>query len=673
MPEPVFNFDIAARFLSYNGLHLLVKRDRFLKISILKRVAASLATCTLSTVILAQEAPPDASESVLSGRPYSPYADRAFPTRPLFGDTHVHTALSADAGGGGTTLLPRDSYRLARGEQIVSNTGQPVRLSRPLDFYMITDHSDGMGAITDILSGTPNILADEQGRQFHEAFSKGGQTARMAAQELTKQFAQGTLSPVLNYQPGNPAYKRVWDDIISAAEEFNDPGVFTTFIAFEWTSLVAGNNLHRNVIFRDGPERAGQVVPYTTTQPMGSSNPRDLWAWLENYEAKTGGDATAIPHNGNLSSGMMFAMVDDFADGAPLDVDYAAARQKWDRLYEWTQLKGDGEAHPLLSPEDEFADFETWDYGNLDATQRKSPEMLPGEYARSGLQRGLLLEKELGINPFKFGADGATDTHVGMTTVEEENFFSKFAAYEPNPERAKHVGRTYPDGDVAFESWIYSAAGLTAVWATDNTRGAIFDAIERRETYATTGPRMTVRFFGGDYTDDAMNRRDLARIGYSGGVPMGGDLTGPGAGEAPDFLVYALRDPMGANLDRVQIVKGWIDAATGEAMEKVHDVAWSGDRAPGADGKLPPVGNTVDLSVPSWTNTIGAPELGAVWTDPDFDPAESAFYYARVIEIPTPRWTAYDAVRFNVKMNPDVTMITQDRAYSSPIWYSPAE
>jgi len=635
------------------------------------RALTALAIILAPTFGLAQDVPPDATENVLQGRPYSPYANRAFPTRPFFGDTHVHTALSADAGGGGTTVMPRDSYRLARGEQIVSNTGQPVKLSRPLDFYMITDHSDAMGAITDILSGAPNILADEQGRQFHDAFAKGGDDARIAAQELTKQFAQGNISPALNYQPGNPAYKRTWDDIMAAAEEFNDPGVFTTFIAFEWTSLVAGNNLHRNVIFRDGPERAGQMVPYTTTPPLGSPDPRDLWAWLENYETVTGGDVTAIPHNGNMSNGMMFALVDDFADGAPLDAEYAAARQKWERLYEYTQLKGDGEAHPLLSPEDEFADFETWDYGNLDATVRKTPEMLPGEYARSALLRGLELGKELGVNPFKFGADGATDTHIGMTTVQEDNFYSKFAAYEPNPERAKHVGRKFPDGEVAYESWIYSAAGLTAVWATENTRGAIFDAMERRETYATTGSRMTVRFFAGDYDQDAMKRRDLAQVGYSGGVPMGGDLAAPASGEGPDFLVYALRDPMGANLDRIQIIKGWIDAETDEPMEKVYDVAWGGNRTPSADGKLPPVGNTVDLSIPSWTNDIGAPELGAVWTDPDFDPAEQAFYYARVIEIPTPRWTAYDAVKFNVEMGPDVKMITQDRAYTSPVWYTP--
>ncbi|WP_068119471.1 DUF3604 domain-containing protein [Tropicimonas marinistellae] len=622
-------------------------------------------------IVFAQEVVPEATAGFLKGRPYSPYADRAFPERVFFGDTHVHTALSADAGGGGTRLMPRDAYRFARGEQVTSNTGQPVKLPRPFDFYMITDHSDGMGAITDILSGAPNILADEQGRRFHEAFNQGGEIALRASQEMTASFAQGTISPALNYQPGNPAYERVWDDLISIAEEFNQPGVFTTFAAFEWTSLVQGNNLHRNIILRDGPEKTGQIVPYTTTPPLGSSNPRDLYAWLQIYEDTTGGDALAIAHNGNLSNGWMFSLVDDFADGTPpLDRDYAEQRQKWEPLYEWSQYKGDGETHPLLSSEDEFADFETWDYGNLDASVAKTPEMLPGEYARSGLLRGLALQAELGVNPYKFGANAATDTHIGITTVSEDNFFSKQVPYEPSAERASHVGKAFADGNVAYYGSAYSAAGLTAVWARKNTRGAIFDAMERREAYATTGPRMSVRFFGGDYDPDALARRDLARIGYSGGVPMGGDLS-VAEGEAPDFLVYSLRDAVGANLDRIQIVKGWIDTETGAAMERVYDVAWGGERSPGADGMLPPVGNTVDLSIPSWTNTIGSPELGAVWTDPDFDPAEPAFYYARVIEIPTPRWTAYDAVKFGAEMPEGTPMTTQDRAYTSPIWFTP--
>ncbi len=607
--------------------------------------------------------------TVFPPRPYSPYADRGFPENVYFGDTHVHTGLSGDAGGGGTTLLPRDAYRFARGEQVTSNTGQPVKLRTPFDFFMITDHSDGMGAITDMIAGTPNVMADPDGKKFHEAFNAGGQTAQNAATELVRQFSQGELSDALNYQPGNPAYKRVWDDIIQAAEEFNDPGHFTTFIAYEWTSLEAGNNLHRNVIFRDGPERAGQIVPYTTTPPLGSRDPKDLWKWLENYEATTGGDVTAIPHNGNLSNGMMFALQDDFADGAPYDAQYAEQRNKWERLYEAAQIKGDGEAHPMLSPDDEFADFETWDWGNLDISEAKTPEMLPGEYVRSGLQRGFLLENKLGTNPFKFGLVGAGDAHTGLSTPANDNFYGKFTAYEPNKHRSDHLSKQNKDNGVEYYSWRYITSGLTAVWATSNTRGAIFDAMERREVYATTGSRIRLRFFAGwDFEPGDAYRRDLGLVGYTKGVPMGSDLS-PGQG-APSFLVFALRDPMGANLDRVQIVKGWLDA-DGAPRERVYDVAWSDERIPGANGKLPPVGSTVDLSIPAWTNTIGASELGAVWQDPDFDPTLKAFYYARVIEIPTPRWTAYDAVKFNLDLPDDVPMITQERAYSSPIWYDP--
>lgn len=608
-------------------------------------------------------------DPVFSGRPYSPNADRSFPANVYFGDTHVHTGLSGDAGGGGTRLMPRDAYRFARGEQVTSNTGQPVKLRTPFDFFMITDHSDGMGAITDMIAGTPNVLADPDGKKFHAAFNAGGQQAQDAAIELVRQFSQGELSDALNYQPGNPAYKRVWNDIIQAAEDFNEPGVFTTFIAYEWTSLEKGNNLHRNVIFRDGPERAGQIVPFTTTPPIGSRDPKDLWKWLEDYEVKTGGDVTAIPHNGNLSNGMMFAMQDDFANGAPYDLAYAEQRNKWERLYEATQIKGDGEAHPLLSPDDEFANFETWDWGNLDASEAKTPEMLPGEYVRSGLQRGFQLENQLGVNPFKFGLVGASDTHTGLSTPDNDNFFGKFTAYEPNEHRSNHLSKNNEDLGIKYYSWRYITGGLTAVWANDNTRGEIFDAMERREVYATTGTRIRVRFFGGwDFEQADALRRDLALIGYTKGVPMGRDLL-PGEG-APSFLVYALRDPNGANLDRVQIVKGWLDQ-DGTPREKVYDVAWSDNRDMGSDGKVPDVGSTVDLSVPSWTNTIGASELGAVWQDPDFDPALQAFYYARVIEIPTPRWTAYDAVKFNLDLPDTVPLTVQERAYSSPIWFQP--
>lgn len=626
-----------------------------------------IALPTSSYAAAAGQQAPDSN-----ARPYSPYADIAYPTDVYFGDTHVHTALSGDAGGAGTTLMPDDAYRFARGEQVISNTGLPVKLERPYDFYMITDHSDAMGMITDLIAGAPNIMADPTGREMHEAFKQGGKVAMQATQRLISQFAQGTLSPALNYQPGNPAYARVWGELIQAAEDFNNPHHFTTFIAYEWTSLVKGNNLHRNVIFRDGPERASQVVPYTTTPPQGSPNPRDLWAWLQAYEDKTGGQITAIPHNGNLSNGMMFALQDDFADGAPYDKAYAETRQKWERLYEVTQLKGDGEAHPLLSNEDEFADYDNWDWGNLDLTQAKTPAMLPGEYARSGLLRGLELQAKLGINPFKFGMIGATDNHVGLSTVDDDNFFGKFPLYEPNPGRALHEARGNEKLGLGYKGWRYSSSGLTALWSTDNTRGALFDAMQRREAYATTGPRIRVRFFGGwQYEQDDLRHRDLARIGYGKGVPMGSDLAAPAPGaSAPRFLVYAQRDPMGANLDRVQVIKGWLDAR-GKPREKVYDVAWSGGRKPGANGKLPAVGDTVDLAIPSWTNTIGAAELGSVWTDPEFDPKLRAFYYARVIEIPTPRWTAYDRVKFKLDLPAEVPLKTQERAYTSPIWYNP--
>lgn len=528
----------------------------------------------------AQDLPNISKETadVQKGRAYSPYANRGFPTQVYFGDTHVHTSISADAGGGGTRLKPRDTYRFARGEQVVSNTGQPVKLQRPFDFYAITDHSDGMGAINDILAGTPEILADPVGKKFHEAFNKGGKDASNAAVELIAMFAQGNLPSAINYQPGNPAYKRAWQDLVQAAEEFNEPHRFTALIAYEWTSLVNGNNLHRNVIFRDGAERAGKIVPYTTTAPLGSPDPKELWKWMDNYEKVTGGDILAIPHNGNLSNGMMFALQDDFSNSAPLDAAYAEARSKWERTYEVTQYKGDGEAHPFLSTEDEFADYETWDWGNLDVSEKKISSMLPGEYARSGLKRGLELEAQLGVNPFKFGLLGATDTHNGLSTIDDENFFGKFTAYEPNPNRTNHIAKNNKKLGFSYNSWQYSSAGLTAVWATANTRGAIFDALERREVYATTGPRIRVRLFGGfNYTDQDMKHRDLARIGYTKGIPMGGDLSKAPDGKAPTFLVYALRDSVGANLDRIQIIKGWLDADS-KTHERVYDVVWSGDR-----------------------------------------------------------------------------------------------
>ena len=439
-------------------------------------------------------------------------------------------------------------------------------------------------------------------------------------------------------------------------------------IGFEWTSLVNGNNLHRNVIFRDGADKAGQVVPFTTQAPIGSTDPLDLYDWLENYEAKTGGSALALAHNGNLSNGIMFP-VDAQYTGRALDAAYVEARAKWEPMYEATQIKGDGETHPLLSPDDAFADYETWDAGNLDMSEAKTPEMLQYEYAREALKNGLALEERLGTNPYKFGMVGSTDSHTSLSTAEEDNFFGKHAGSEPSPERMLHPFVQTEQG--VIEGWQSVASGRAAVWATENTREAIFDAMARKEVYATTGPRMLVRFFGGwAFTENDLDSRQPAFRGYEKGVPMGGDLR-PREGEgAPTFMVYALRDPIGANLDRIQIVKGWLDA-NGATQEKVYDVAWSDDREPAADGKLPPVGNTVDVAAANWTNTIGASELGAVWTDPEFDPEQQAFYYARVIEIPTPRWIVYDAFRFGVEIPEGAETIHQERAYTSPIWYTP--
>jgi hypothetical protein len=587
-----------------------------------------------------------------------------------WGDSHLHTGLSVDAGLFGARLGLEEAYRFARGEQVVSSTGQPVKLSRPLDWLVIADHSDGMGLINDLAAGAPAVTRFEQGARWSKGLRAGGQTAVDTALDLITNFSQGKIDPNLmaTYSPGSKIYASVWDKVVKAAEDFNNPGTFTALIGFEWTSLVKGNNLHRNVIFRDSAHKAGQVVPYTTQKPIGSTDPLDLYKWMENYETKTGGTLLAIAHNGNLSNGLMFP-VDAQYTGRKLDQTYVEQRARWEPLYEATQIKGDGEAHPLLSPDDAFADYETWDVGNLDLSEAKKPEMLQYEYAREALKNGMLLESRLGTNPYKFGMVGSTDSHTGLSTTEEGNFFGKHSGAEPSPDRMRHPFTKTKQG--SFEGWQTVASGLAAVWATKNTREAIFDAMARREVYGTTGTRMMVRFFGGwNFTPDDLNSRQPAFRGYEKGVPMGGDLPVTKGAHAPTFMVYALRDPIGANLDRIQIVKGWLDA-NGKTNEKVYDVAWSGNRNPGKDGKLSPVGNTVDVKNANWTNTIGASELGTVWTDPDFDAKEQAFYYARVIEIPTPRWIVYDAVRYGVEIPKGARIIHQERAYTSPIWYTP--
>ncbi len=633
---------------------------------------AALMSCMLFTLPALAGDPIPPKEGLVDAfkeqKHFSPYAGRNFPTQVFWGDTHLHTELSMDAGAFGARLGPEDAYRFASGEEVTSSTGLQARLSLPLDFLVVADHSDNMGFFPELLAGNPQFLADPTGRRWYDMIQKGGQDAVQVAVEVIVAFSENSFPPALASLPGTQPYRAAWEVMIDAAEKYNDPGEFTAFIGYEWTSNTGGNNLHRVVVYRDGANKASMMEPYTTLKPLGSDNPRDLWNWLQAYEDKTGGQIMAIAHNGNLSNGIMFPLRDSFTNKR-LDREYAETRSRWEPLYEVTQIKGDGETHPLLSPEDEFADYETWDKGNLDLSVPKEDDMLQYEYARSALQIGLQLEEELGVNPYQFGMIGSTDSHTGLATAEEENFFGKHSGTEPSPARYKHPMAETPNG--RYESWDMVASGLAAVWAKENTREAIFDAMMRKETYATTGPRMMVRFFGGwDFTAADTQSRLPANAGYSRGVPMGATLPPSENSKPPSFLVAALKDPLSGNLDRIQVVKGWIDS-NGNQQEKVYDVVWSGERIIGVDGKLQAVGNTVNVAKATWTNTIGAPELIGVWMDPDFDPEEPAVYYARVLEIPTPRWTAYEAARFGITLPANVPMVTQERAYTSPIWYKP--
>jgi hypothetical protein len=625
------------------------------------------ASLTANAQIPPPKDPSDLLSGTYTGKSYSPYAGRNFPTFPLWGDTHLHTGNSFDAGAFGNRLTPFDAYRFASGEEIIASSGIPIKLSRPLDWLVVSDHSDNVGFFTDLFAGKPSILSDPQGKDWYNRIQAGEGPG--VAYEMIGLFANGKFPDSLMYWPDKPEFKSVWLRNNEAAEQYNDPGHFTAFIGYEWTSLVTGNNMHRVVIYRDGSDKADQVVPYTTYAPYGSPNPRDLWKWLESYEEKTGGDVLALAHNGNLSNGIMFPVRAQY-DGKRLDKEYVEQRIKWEPLYEATQIKGDGETHPYLSPDDEFADYETWDIGNLDIVPTvKTEDMLAAEYAREALKNGLVLEARLGTNPYKFGMVGSTDSHTGLATAQEDNFFGKHTGAEPKPERMAHPFLENEKGTIM--GWGMVSSGLAAVYAQENTRESLFDAMARKEVYATTGSRIMVRFFGGwSYTDADMASRNPAFTGYKKGVPMGGDLLPSGGSDGPTFMVYALKDPFSGNLDRIQIVKGWTDSR-GNTHEKVHDVVWSGDRNPGADGKLPPVGNTVDAETANFTNTIGASELATIWTDLDFDAEQRAFYYARVLEIPTPRWSTIEAFRFGIPIPEGAPVSTQERAYTSPIWYTP--
>ena len=630
-----------------------------------------ISTVSVSTIAMAAEpyagyGEEPTSSSYIGEKEYSPYLDIGYPQRPYFGDTHNHTSFSTDAGMIGNRLGPDEAYRFARGESVVASTGVRARLQRPLDFLVIADHAENLGLAPMIAEKNPDLLKIEFGKKIANLVHTGKYADAYALWGSGMAERKDPLK-------GNQALIRsMWERLTDSAEKFNEPGKFTALIGFEWTSSPGGNNLHRNVIFRDNKAKADQIIPLSN---YDTTDPEELWKWMAAYEAKTGGRLLAISHNGNLSNGLMF---DDVTfTNKKLTRDYAERRMRWEPLYEVTQMKGDSEAHPSLSPNDEFADYGTWDKGSF-GPEPKTQDMLPREYAREALKRGLKYEQTLGANPFKFGMVGSTDTHTSLSTTEENNYFGKATPAEPSAkpgrfqEKITGIMQKSDGPDITMRHYQTLASGLAAVWATDNTREALWDALARKEVYATTGTRMTVRVFAGwDFDAADVQRPDFAMIGYLRGVPMGGDLTKAPKGKAPTFVIRALRDVDGANLDRVQIIKGWLDAK-GATQEQVYDVICSNGRKVTDNYRCEkPVGNTVDVKTATYTNSIGDALMLAYWKDPVFDPNQRAFYYIRVLEIPTPRWTTYDAAFFGVELPKDIDPTHQERAYTSPIWYTP--
>lgn len=580
-----------------------------------------------------------------------------------WGDLHLHTNYSLDAYGvGNTYMTPDDAYRFARGIPVYHRTlDTKVQIDRPLDFLAVTDHSDSLGVDAMASSSDPVLEQTATGRAILASVKERPWTS-------IRGFAQANPSLNVMQNMATPEVRgSMWQKEVDAAEKNNIPGTFTTLFAWEWTAMEAGKNLHRNVISSAGAREASQFVPYAAGQfysvpGVDSNRPEDLWAWLDATSKRLDIDFIAIPHNSNISGGLMFDVVD--SDGRPIDAQYARTRARWESLVEITQMKGTSEIAPELAPNDEFAEYEI--RRNLLIGTPVQPS--EADYARSALMRGLGFQASLGANPYKFGLIGATDGHVGISSVEEDNFFGKIASDSKLSQHAPVPGQRA----VIFPSWHMSASGLTGVWAEENTRESLFAAMKRKEVYATTGTRISLRMFGGfSFTARDARAVDIGDVGYEKGVPMGSDLTAAPRGKSPTLLIHAVKDPAGANLDRVQVVKGWLDN-NNQPQQKIYDVVWSGDRRIGADGKLPAVGDTVDVSTAMYTNTIGAPQLATVWTDPDFNADQEAFYYVRVIEIPTPRHSLYDAVALGI--NVAITgypASIQERAYSSPIWYTP--
>ncbi len=588
---------------------------------------------------------------------------QSLPRQVFWGDTHLHTNYSFDAAVlGNRQLTPADAYRLARGDVVTAHNGQKVKLSKPLDFLVVADHAEYLGLIPMLLKGDPLLLKDKVGRRWADILAENESLDGL--QKLFFEIGNDKAKGIQRLK-SEAVNRSAWHDITSTADTYNQPRVFSSFSGYEWTSAPGGNNLHRVVIFADDANKTNQLLPFSA---YDSEDPEALWKHLEHYQKLTGGRALAIAHNGNVSNGTMFSLTD--FSGRPLSESYARSRQRWEPLYEVTQIKGDSETHQKLSPTDEFSNFEFWDKGNLNASAQIESRMLEGNYARSALKRGLEQEALIGVNPFKFGMIGSTDAHTSLATADEDNFWGKMSAYEPSPMRAMHHSFEKGVNGKVYDlmSWEFSSSGYAAVWAEENTRSSIFDAMQRRETYATTGPRIAVRFWGGwDFDVDDLSSRDLVSLAYKKGVPMGGDLVGSVVGAVPSFILTARKEVGGANLDRVQVVKGWLEN-DGSVHEKVFNVAVSDDRDID-DNRVVPLESTVEGA--SYKNTIGATTLSVVWTDPEFNAAERAFYYARVIQIPTPRWTAYDQDQFSIELPREVPTQIQERAYTSPIWYTP--
>ncbi len=590
-----------------------------------------------------------------------------FPDRPYWGDTHLHTDNSVDAFGFGVRLGPEAALRFARGEEVTATTGGKAQLARPLDFLVIADHSDGLGA-TRRLYDAPRLgivaMGDDTLLRWYDMMHESPEQSQLAIAELITAAGEGNLPEALaDPERQADATKDIWGTHLTTLDQFNEPGVFTAFAGFEYTLMPDGNNLHRVVMFRDGSDRTLQVLPY----PGLTTSPEGLWDYMADYAQKTGGQALAIPHNSNLSNGLMFETT--MPDGSPMTADYARKRAGAEPVVEVTQIKGDSETHSFLSPNDEFAGFGDmgWELGNLPLSRKTTDDMLAGNYIREALKRGISLEQRLGVNPYAFGMIGSTDSHTSLATGDEDNFWGKHTGNEQaNQQRAlqpQNLGTR-----VGRFGWHYLAGGYAAAWARSNTRAEIFDAFKRREVYATTGPRMTVRMFGGFDFSEADWDEDWVRAGYGRGVPMGGTLEDRGA--VPTFMISARKDPDGANLDRVQMIKGWVDDS-GNAQETIYEIAWAdSDNRKLAGGKLPPIGDTVDRAKATYTNSIGAAELRTVWSDPDYREGQNAFYYLRVMEIPTPRWPLFDAVRFGITLSDDAMQdaVAQERAYTSPIW-----